>query len=263
MAVDVPLLVFTDLDGTLLDHNTYDWTPARPALAAIKELGGGVILASSKTSAEMTRLRRDMALDDWPAIVENGAGLLAVQASEIEMTADYTRIRACLDALPKDLRSLFTGFGDLSDVDVAAATGLSREGAHSAKQRDFSEPGVWQGSDTERAAFEAALLQHGITAREGGRFLTLSFGRKKSDQMTSIKEHYQPAVTIALGDAPNDIEMLEAADFGVIVANADHASLPTLKGEVEGRITRTTAPGPVGWNQAVQALIARRELNKD
>lgn len=27
-----PLLVFTDLDGTLLDHESYDWSPARPAL---------------------------------------------------------------------------------------------------------------------------------------------------------------------------------------------------------------------------------------
>lgn len=29
-------LVFTDLDGTLLDHDTYSWEAARPALDRLK-----------------------------------------------------------------------------------------------------------------------------------------------------------------------------------------------------------------------------------
>ena len=31
------VLVFTDLDGTLLDHKTYSFAKAKPALAMIKE----------------------------------------------------------------------------------------------------------------------------------------------------------------------------------------------------------------------------------
>ena len=74
MTAQLPLLVFSDLDGTLIDHHSYDWSPAMPALAALGSIGAGVVLASSKTAAEIDLLRRDMGLEDWPAIVENGPG---------------------------------------------------------------------------------------------------------------------------------------------------------------------------------------------
>jgi ribonucleotide monophosphatase NagD (HAD superfamily) len=45
-------LVFTDLDGTLLDHDTYDWTPARDALDRLTRAGIPVVFTSSKTAAE-------------------------------------------------------------------------------------------------------------------------------------------------------------------------------------------------------------------
>ena len=73
----LPLLVFSDLDGTLLDHESYSFAPARAALAALAEIGAGVVLATSKTAAEVAPLRAALGLAGWPAIVENGAGLLA------------------------------------------------------------------------------------------------------------------------------------------------------------------------------------------
>jgi len=62
-------------------------------------------------------------------------------------------------------------------------------------------------------------------------------------------------VTLALGDAPNDVEMLEAADHGVIVRNDDGPGLPPLAGETTGRITRTELAGPAGWNIAVLEIL--------
>ena len=76
MPSSLPLLVFTDLDGTLLDHESYSWSPARPALDALRELGAGLVLASSKTAAEIAPLREAVGFTTWPAIVENGAGTL-------------------------------------------------------------------------------------------------------------------------------------------------------------------------------------------
>ena len=54
MTDSMPLLLFSDLDGTLLDHDSYDFAPARPALDALKGIGAGVVLATSKTAAEVT-----------------------------------------------------------------------------------------------------------------------------------------------------------------------------------------------------------------
>ena len=50
-------MVFTDLDGTLLDHDTYRWDEAEPALTLCASRNVPVILVSSKTRAEMNALR--------------------------------------------------------------------------------------------------------------------------------------------------------------------------------------------------------------
>lgn len=262
MTAQLPLLVFTDLDGTLLCHETYSWTDARPALSALKRTGAGVVLASSKTAPEMAPLRADMGLTEWPAIVENGSGILPPQTLGTAQASEYEAIRAALDNLPTEMREKFLGFGDMSVAQVCDATGLPAADAALARRRSYSEPGLWRGSDDERTIFMDALARNRITAREGGRFLTLSFGQTKADRMAEITAQYAPRHTIALGDAPNDVEMLEAADYAVIVGNPHHTPLPLLQGEPSDRVIRTQRPGPEGWNAAVLELIGRLQLDK-
>jgi len=261
MGIEARLIVFSDLDGTLIDHETYRWDDAKPALRALERVRAGVVLASSKTSAEMSLLRASLGLEDWPAIVENGAGVLSANVSEIRSGSRYRELRSVLATLPKDLRSLFRGFGDATTEQVAEMTGLSLAAAALAKQRQFSEPGKWRGTQVQRAEFLNALDGLGVKAQIGGRFLTLSFGGNKVEQMRAIIETYAPAHTIALGDAPNDVQMLEYADIGVVVQNPHHSPLPLLKGEDEGRILRSKSAGPLGWNEAILALLERLNLN--
>lgn len=257
-----PLLIFSDLDGTLLDHDSYDWSPARPALARVLRLGGGVVLATSKTAAEVAPLRTEMGLSHWPAIVENGAGVLEPGAEATRDPPEYARLRAALDALPARLRQSFTGFGDIDAEGVARITGLPLASAPLARQRAFSEPGLWSGDAEARTAFIAALAEHGVTARMGGRFLTLSFGRTKADAMAELTDRFAPRHTMALGDAPNDVEMIEAADIGIVIPNPQGTPLPAMIGEAEGRIRRATKPGPAGWNLAVGQVIDDLELSQ-
>lgn len=255
------LMVFTDLDGTLLDHKTYEWLAANEALVKLKKLGAGLVLASSKTAPEISALRAELGFEKWPAIVENGAGLLPPNSKEVEADSQYGEIRSVLAGLPPELRGLYCGFGDVKTAEVAKMTGLTQEGADLAGQRAFSEPGLWQGSASQKSEFLAHLRDHGIIAQQGGRFLTLSFGGNKVDQMRTIIETYQPRHTIALGDAPNDVQMLEHADYGVVVANLHGPALATLMGEATGKIIRTKAAGPKGWNDAILDLLNLFELH--
>lgn len=249
------LVVFSDLDGTLLDHANYDWQPAVPALNRLAKIGAAVVLASSKTAAEITVLQDEMGLGHWPAIVENGAGLLGRQT-----TPQYDALRHALTQIPQDMRRKFTGFGDMNTQAVADCTGLPQDVANLAKNRMFSEPGLWSGTDHQQTEFITALAALGVSARHGGRFLTLSFGKTKATQMAEIMAQYQPRHTIALGDAPNDIEMLETADTGIIIANPHRAALPPLPGEATGRVWRTTDTGPIGWNSAIMAMLDQLEF---
>ncbi|WP_340422032.1 HAD hydrolase family protein [Yoonia sp. GPGPB17] len=92
--------------------------------------------------------------------------------------------------------------------------------------------------------------------------MTLSLGHDKVDQMRGIIAVYKPRHVIALGDAPNDIAMLEAADIGIVIANPAHPPLPPLKTEGAGRIVRTQDAGPAGWNWAIHSAIDRLEVSR-
>ncbi|MFN0264929.1 HAD-IIB family hydrolase [Tepidamorphus sp. 3E244] len=252
------LVIFTDLDGTLLDHDTYSFEAARPALDAIQKAGIPLVLASSKTAAEMRPLQAELGIGDWPLIVENGAGVLMPGVEESDDGGDYHYIRRVL----KDLAEPhFRGFGDMSDEDVAELTGLSREKARLARTRRYSEPGLFDGREPALDAFCAALDAQRIAARSGGRFLTLSMGRTKADGMKMVAAKLGAQMTLALGDAPNDTEMLETADRGVIVRNVHGKEIDELAGERDGTIVRTQAPGPEGWNQAVLSVLNELGLN--
>lgn len=255
---DRPLIIFTDLDGTLLDHESYDWRPAEPALVALRERHVPLILASSKTAAEIAPLRAELGFVHCPAIVENGAGILPAEGAQAdEAQSRYADLRAALDRVPEALRRDFSGFGDMGVAGIMGATGLPDDAAQRAADRRFSEPGLWSGTGEDKARFVDALAALGVKARSGGRFMTLSFGGTKAGRMTEIADALFDGVqpfTVALGDAPNDIEMLDAADRAFIIKNPHGTPLPHLAGEADGTIIRTAEPGPVGWNGAILSL---------
>ena len=255
------LIVFTDLDGTLLDHGDYSYSAAMPALQALRAQDIPLILASSKTAAEIAPLHAELGLGDWPIIVENGAQRVTPGANMHDRSA-YERLRGVLFELPTELRAPYRGFGDMTDQEVAEFTGLPPEGARLARLRNFTEPGVWSGDDAGLTAFLAALDAKGIAARRGGRFLTLSFGGTKAQQMAGIMADLSRDTAIALGDAPNDTEMLETADYGVIIRNDRGQGIPALPGETTGTIIRSEAPGPAGWNACVLTLLDRLGYSK-
>ncbi|RWR06875.1 HAD-IIB family hydrolase [Paenirhodobacter populi] len=242
------LLIFTDLDGTLLDHETYDYAPAQPMLRRLAGDGVPVILASSKTAAEIAVWQERLGLTRWPAIVENGAAIF-------EGTLDdgpYRRLCAAIRATGAPFR----GFSDMSVEEVRTVTGLSEADAILARRRGFSEPGLWQGSEADLAAFLSALQAQGISGRRGGRFLTLSYGGTKAGRMAELIARFSPDLTVALGDAPNDAEMIAAADRGIVIRNDHGPGLPPLPGEDEGRILRTQASGPEGWREGLEHVLA-------
>lgn len=79
--------------------------------------------------------------------------------------------------------------------------------------------------------------------------------------MAGIMGDLDRDTAIALGDAPNDVEMIETADYGVVIRNDHGKGIPPLAGETTGRILRSEAPGPDGWNASVLALLARLDRN--
>ena len=67
-------VIFTDLDGTLLDPETYSFQKALPALKLIKKSEIPLVFSTSKTRAE-TEFYRKKLENKHPFIVENGGAI--------------------------------------------------------------------------------------------------------------------------------------------------------------------------------------------
>jgi len=268
-------LVFTDLDGTLLDHRTYRWDAARPALEALRERGVPVVLCSSKTRAEMLAIQEALGLRG-PMVVENGGAVLSTGTGALEQRfperlgelparvfgVPYGRLRTALEALRAGLPGRITGFGDVDDEAVARWTGLPLERARLARLREFDEPFLWkpepssQVVDTARARATAMGLQ----LTRGGRFWHLTGDNDKGRAVRWLVEAAaaawgRPPRTLALGDSENDLPMLIAADEGVLVERHGGGFLePRPPG-----IRTVHGQGPEGWCRAVLAWLARKD----
>ena len=90
MKPDGGLVVFTDLDGTLLDHETYSYGPAQEALDLLERKRIPLILCSSKTRAEIELIQLDLRLRH-PFISENG-GAIFMPRAYFPFTPEGTRV---------------------------------------------------------------------------------------------------------------------------------------------------------------------------
>lgn len=267
------LLVFTDLDGTLLDHKNYSWKKAEPAISLLNELAFPLIINSSKTSSEIINLIDEIGIRH-PFISENGSVVnIPNEYFEgrpiIEKVCDfnketyyfgkpYNTILEILAEIRKNYKFKFTGFSDLTNSDVAENCNLSIEYATLAKQREASEPITWMDTDKNYQRFIELLKAKGLTIQKGGRFHQVMGDVDKGIAIRWLKEKYEQNdpktewITVGLGDSFNDIRMLEVVDYPVLVKNQeitqpDMSYLPNL--------IKTHRPGPEGWNEAVEDLI--------
>ncbi|MEM9254541.1 MAG: HAD-IIB family hydrolase [Pseudomonadota bacterium] len=262
-------LVFTDLDGCLLDHDSYSFDAALPALDRLDELQIPVVFNSSKTKAEMLSLRRTLR-NQHPFISENGAGVFMPlhyfeqQPAGTKSLDDFwvrefgvrrSDCRQVLDRLRVPFQGQFTAFSDLDTQGIAQLTGLDAAAAQRSAQRDFSEPVHWLGDEAGRQKFVDAVRANGLQTLQGGRFLTLGGAANKGAAMTWLRAQYarawrdQDIEVLAIGDSGNDVDMLEAASHALLVRSPAHA-LPALRRDPD-TITVSDQTGPAGWAEGV------------
>ncbi len=267
-------LIFTDLDGTLLDHDTYEWQAAKPALDTAARKAIPVIPCTSKTIAECNEIQSALGLTG-PVIFENGAGI-ALPKNDfrrprdqlVEETAqawlcgfgpDYRKMQDVIAQVRRYRKFQFISFGEMSVDDVCACTGLSPHAATLARQRRHSEPLLWQDTPANYEQFRLDMAERGLTVTRGGRFVHVMGDSDKGTALLWLCAHYEMAGSqrpraIALGDSENDLPMLREADVAVIVRNPYTGSLQ-FQPRPEQEVVRTHEFGPLGWNQAVLQLL--------
>lgn len=258
-------LIFTDLDGTLLDLETYDPGPARRAIDDLQAAGLPVVFCSSKTRAEQEAIRCALGVDG-PFIVENGSAVLIpdTEGGGRQVTVLGRRRSEIASVLVEARRVLglaFMTYEDLSIDQVATITGLDWAAAERAADREFSEtiltplhgPG-------EEDALRNYLAGHGLQVTCGGRFLTVTGNgadkgvavRVLHDLMGGRSVH---PVTVGIGDSENDLPLLAACNRRFLVRRPDGSWVPHPDlSEVE----LLDGAGPEGWCQMATQLLRDR-----
>ena len=264
------LVIFTDLDGTLLDHDSYSWEDAKPALAPLKASGTPWVLCTSKSRTEVEPLR-DALGHRHPVIVENGGAILiprdyfavplpphhAIEGFDvIELGAPYASLRRTLGDIARDTGIPIRGYGDLTAGEIAALTGLPLEAAARAKIRGYDEPFVVDGTPADRQRVLELISAKGFRWTRGGRFHHLTGRHDKGRAVGILADLYRrehgPIVTVGIGDSYNDLPMLDAVDRPILVRRPDGGYDPDV---ALAGLVFADGIGPAGWNAAITALL--------
>ena len=267
------LLVFTDLDGTLLDHETYSFESAIPAISALKENNIPIIFCTSKTRSEIEKIRLQLG-NTHPFISENGGALFIPRGyfshrfhftkedsdyQIIELGTTYDTLRKVINEVRTLLPGKIKGFGDLAPQEIADLCGFSLSHATLAKQREYDEPFILKDEACEEAIREIAGRSN-LQINRGGRFYHLIGRNDKGQALLLLKDIYRQESAdmkiIALGDSLNDLPMLEVADYPVLVQKpgGDYDPSVTLD-----NLILAPGSGPAGWNKTVLDLLNKLE----
>lgn len=265
------ILVFTDLDGSLIDHDTYDFELARPALDELRSRSIPVIICSSKTRAEIEAYRRRMGLAS-PFIIENGGAIFTPRHSldltgmdviqkgpydVVELGMPYADLCSIWKEIQKRESLRMKGFSEMTVEEIAAHSGLPLEEARLASQREYSEPFIFSDTPAQFQRLTSLLQKEGLRLTRGGRFYHVMGQNDKGRAVQMLSKAYAKAYpektiwTVGLGDSENDIPMLR------------HVNMPVVIRKKTGGWQRTEEfdpvysdkAGPEGWAEAILALL--------
>lgn len=259
-------IVFTDLDATLLDHETYSHAPAQPSIDFMIDQNIPLVFVTSKTRPEAEKLQEQLGLCA-PFIVENGGAIFIPRCCSRFFSADhdaeyeiitlgeaYDACTTLLDTLKEQYG--LRGFSHMAHDEVAQRTGLHPEGAAMAKARYCSEPFIME-DDRRLPELEAAVAAEGFIVTKGGRFYHLiGKNQSKGVAVKALLERAEASTgvtfrSIALGDSENDFSMLQSVDIPVLIPKHDGRyaaiSIPNM--------IKAPYPGPKGWNAVLQELL--------
>jgi mannosyl-3-phosphoglycerate synthase len=266
----VKKVIFTDLDGTLLHPVSYSYAAALDSLRSLQQAGMPIIFCSAKTMAEQQVYRQELDIQD-PFIIENGAAIIvpkdyfrfSFSFSKIvdddfliELGTPYQVIINKIESLYDRCDAKITTFGNLTVEEVAKVTGLNLMMAGLAKQRDYSETVIIEGTKRQIESALSSINEMGLNYTFGGKFYEVYEGGDKGKAVKLLAElfklNFGDIYTIGLGDSLNDIEMLAAVDLPVLVQTVNNrwnnVKVKNLK--------RVIGVGPEGWAKAASELLS-------
>ncbi len=272
-------IVSTDLDGTLLNHHDYQWQDAEQALTSLASHHIPIIINTSKTRLEVANLIKALPVPEQSYVVENGSAIVlsTEHANQIDLKSQYENFqyidgkpvwvlgenRASLCQWLYKLREKydwnFQGYQDWSINQIIEKTGLSEADAAASSKKEFSEPFEWYDTQENLQKLTDSARLSGYKIVKGGRFYHLQGSVHKASLFDFIHEfknqlypEFESIRFIALGDNHNDIDMLNQADYSIVIKSPTDTKLELSKNK---QVIYSQSFGAKGWNEEILTLL--------
>ena len=260
------ILIFTDLDGSLLDKETFKFDVIKDYFKELVRNGIIIIPNSSKTEAELLDFNEQNNLD-LSFITENGSSIHGLNKihqnlpDKIIMSRTIDEIRNIYKTnISLDFKNKTTHILELEIEVQQKILGLPLDKIKLAIKRDHSLPIKFNGTEIEKKEFTKILKNSGLTIQTGGRIMNVCDNVNKSIAMSKAlqlirKQLDDEIITIGVGDNENDIEMIKQTDYPCLVKNDNFdSSLINID-----NLIKSSEPSPLGWADVIKTAIQKIE----
>jgi mannosyl-3-phosphoglycerate phosphatase len=272
-------LIFTALEGALVDPHTDSFAGAEEALSELERRKIAWVLLTSRTREEIDPIRRKLG-HNHPFVTENGGGIffpdgyfsLRIPGSvrtarylSIAQGRPYAEVCEALDDIAEECAVGVAGFHHMSLREIADNTGLRPRSAELARAREFDEPFYFTSADEKAIArFVEAARERGFDTRRGQTFWHLSSKCDPARAVRTLAKLFRDATHIKLrlvgiGGGEEDLPWLRAVDHAILLPglpgaakDSDHTEENPSRSKA---IVMGDAPGAAGWNRAILDII--------
>ena len=258
------IIIFTDLDGSLLDKDTFEFNEIEDYFRELISKGIKIIPNSSKTKAELSNFNKEYNLN-LSFITENGSSIHGLNLIHKNLPEKILLSRT-LDQIYKiynqnvtpHLKEKITFVLELEIEEQIKIFRLPLEKIKLAIKRDHSLPIKFNGTEIEKNEFIKIMKNSGLTIQTGGRIMNVCDNINKSIAMSEAirlmrKELDNKIITIGVGDNENDIEMIKMTDYPCLVKNENFdSSLINID-----NLIKSDEPSPKGWSDVIKTALQK------
>ena len=264
------ILLFTDLDGTLLNKKTFEFKAALNLVKNCIKKGINIIPNSSKTDLELDEICEDLGIPKV-YISENGSCIHGLNYLSETLNKEVCLSRSkhiiykkFLDNVDINLRQKCFILENETLKNQKDILGLPKNKIHKALNRKFSFPFIFEGDGKEEVKLKKNVKKYGLNIQFGGRVLSLGDKVSKGNAMKRFvsllsKETKRNYISICVGDNENDFDMLDKCDYPCLVKNG-----PLKKINFKNECIFSTKEAPYGWVEVVNKTLNKiEEIKKD
>ncbi len=261
------VLIFTDLDGSLLHRDTFKFDEIKDYIKQLISKGIFIIPNTSKTEKEILAFNNELGTS-LPYISENGAAINGLDLlnsnlpKELILSREKNNLIKIFEKLvPIDLQNKCKWLSEMDKKKQSLIFGLEDEELKMALDRKYTIPFMFEGNKSERNELSKIVKNKGLNLQEGGRVINLSDKVNKSKALQVFvrffKKNNKYVKTIAVGDNYNDLDMLKVSDFPCLVFN-DKFTLDQIP---INDLIITNKPSPEGWADVIKMALFKINNN--